>query len=236
MSLHLPKTCLEITTLSPASAEIGILSCISAFLGVADVTLPKVLPVPIFIIKASFVFIGQMIWLLFSQGLRSSANSLVAAGNMLTKINFPREVLVFSAMGQTIFDFLIRVPLLIISVIWVGFFPDFSIFFCFPILVPLVFLTTAAGIWGGLHLGYEWNFNKLEPKGLRSVELQDEIIDKFKFAISISLLTANSVEESRELRKQFKGKRLVGEVDDISLWISRPDFEKSKPFIIQVLN
>jgi len=54
----------------------------------------------------AFVFIGQMVWLLFSQGFITSANSLVAAGNMLTKINFPREVLVFSAMGQTIFNIL----------------------------------------------------------------------------------------------------------------------------------
>jgi predicted RND superfamily exporter protein len=101
-------------------------------------------------------------------------------------------------------------------------------------IIPIIILATAAGIWGGLHLGYEWNFNKLEAKGLRSVELQDEIIDKFKFAISFSLLTANSVEESRELRKQFKEKRLVGEVDDISLWISRPDFEKSKTSLVRL--
>jgi len=101
-------------------------------------------------------------------------------------------------------------------------------------IIPIIMLATAAGIWGGFHLDYEWNFNKLEAKGLRSVELQDEIIDRFKFAISFSLLTADSVEESRELRKQFKEKRLVGEVDDISLWVSRPDFEKSKTSLVRL--
>ncbi len=102
------------------------------------------------------------------------------------------------------------------------------------IVIPVLIAVTAAGIWGGLHLGYEWNFNKLEPKGLRSVELQDEIIEKFRLSVSISMLTAKDIEESRELRKKFKQKRIVGEVDDISLWVSRPDFEKSKPHILKL--
>ena len=102
------------------------------------------------------------------------------------------------------------------------------------VVIPLVMLATAAGIWGGLHLEYEWNFNKLEPKGLRSVELQDEIIDKYKLSISASLLTTESIEESRELRKQFKEKRIVGDVDDISLWVSRDDFDKSRKHIVEL--
>ncbi len=101
-------------------------------------------------------------------------------------------------------------------------------------VIPLLLIATAAGIWGGLHLSYEWNFNKLEPKGLRSVELQDEIIAKFKLSIAMSLLTADSVEKSRELRKKFKEKGIVGEVDDISLWVSRPDFEKNKKHIVRL--
>ena len=96
---------------------------------------------------AAFVFTGQMVWLLFSQGVTTSANSLVAAGNMLTKINFPIEVLVFSSMGQTLFDFLIRIPLLGIIFLWVGFFPKPTILISFLILIPLVFLTLGMGFF-----------------------------------------------------------------------------------------
>ena len=99
---------------------------------------------------AAFVFTGQMVWLLFSQGITTSANSLVAAGNMLTKINFPREVLVLSATGQTIIDFFMRIPLLIIIFIWVGFIPDISIVFGFILLIPLVFLTAGLGFFFAL--------------------------------------------------------------------------------------
>ncbi len=102
------------------------------------------------------------------------------------------------------------------------------------VVTPLILLLTAVGIWGGAHLGWEWNFNKLEPKGLRSVELQDEIIDKYKFSIAFSMLTVDSVEESRELRKAFREKSLVGEVDDISQWVSRPDFDDSHSHIVEL--
>jgi uncharacterized protein len=102
------------------------------------------------------------------------------------------------------------------------------------VVIPLLVAATAAGVWGGLNLQWEWNFNKLEPKGIRSVTLQDDIIEKYKLSMSLSLLTADSVNDSRRLRKELKAKPLVGEVDDISLWISRPDFAESHPFIVEL--
>ncbi|MBD3306433.1 MMPL family transporter [candidate division KSB3 bacterium] len=101
-------------------------------------------------------------------------------------------------------------------------------------VIALMVVLTALGIWGGLNLKWEWNFMNLEPEGLRSVELQDEIIDKFKLAVSVSLLTADSIEESRSLREEFKEKGIVGDVDDISLWVSRPDFEENKSYIAEL--
>ncbi len=102
------------------------------------------------------------------------------------------------------------------------------------VVAPLVLLLTMGSIWGATHIGWEWNFNKLEAKGLRSVELQDEIIDKYKFSIAFSLLTVESVEKSRELRKAFEDKSLIGEVDDVSQWVSRPDFDESHTHIIEL--
>ena len=92
-------------------------------------------------------------------------------------------------------------------------------------------LATVVGFWSGTRLDWEWNWMMLEPEGLRSVDLQDEIIDRFKLSVSMSMLTADSVEESRRLRKEFKDKRVVGEVDDLSLWVSRTDFDQTRAFI-----
>lgn len=99
---------------------------------------------------AAFVFLGQVVWLLFSQGLTKTAGSLVAAGSMLTKINFPKEVLVISAVGQTIFEFMLRIPLLLIIFFWVGFIPKFSLLLLPIMLIPLLLFVIGLGFFVSL--------------------------------------------------------------------------------------
>ena len=96
---------------------------------------------------AAFVFLGQMVWLIFAGGVTSSANSMVAAGALLTKINFPREVLVLSAVGQTIFELLIRIPLLLIIFVFVGFTPKLTILLVPFVLLPLLLLVVGLGFF-----------------------------------------------------------------------------------------
>lgn len=91
----------------------------------------------------AYVFFGQMVWLLFSQGLMSAANSLISSGSLLAKVSFPKEVLIISAIGQTVFDFIIRIPLLVIIFFWVGFTPKLTI-----LLVPLVIMPMLLLIFG----------------------------------------------------------------------------------------
>jgi len=99
---------------------------------------------------AAFVFYGQMIWLIFAQGLTLAAQSLTAVGPMLRKINFPKEILVISAIGQTIFEFLLRLPLLAALFIWTGFHPTPAIIFLPLIIAPLVLLCTGLGFLAAL--------------------------------------------------------------------------------------
>ena len=94
----------------------------------------------------AYVFFGQMIWLLFSQGLTTAANSLIASGSLLTKINFPREVLVISALGHTIFEFIVRIPLLMLIFLWVGFVPQPTIVLIPLVIIPLLFLVLGLGL------------------------------------------------------------------------------------------
>ncbi|MBN1674076.1 MAG: ABC transporter permease [Kiritimatiellae bacterium] len=58
---------------------------------------------------------GMGVWQLFAGCYRAGADALSAGGALVTKINFPKEMLVFAAMGQPLFDFLIRlVPVVIV--------------------------------------------------------------------------------------------------------------------------
>jgi predicted RND superfamily exporter protein len=102
-----------------------------------------------------------------------------------------------------------------------------------PVTVIIIVLV-AAGVASGFGLEWEWNFLNLEPKGLRSVALQDEIIEKFKLSPTISMFTAPTVEESRKYREELKKKRPIGTVDDISLWVSRPDVDENRPYIAEL--
>ncbi|MFA5033445.1 MAG: ABC transporter permease [bacterium] len=88
-----------------------------------------------------FALIGLSVWQLFSGGVTIGSHSILAAGSMISKINFPREALVFSAMGQVIFDFLVRFCLVILLFIVFKFVPSWGILL-FPFaLIPLILLT-----------------------------------------------------------------------------------------------
>jgi lipopolysaccharide transport system permease protein len=88
-----------------------------------------------------YALIGLTIWQIFSMGLSAGAGSLVGAGDLITKINFPREVLVVASMSQSILEILIKSVLIVIFFFVFHFCPSWiGIFFPF-FLLPLMLLT-----------------------------------------------------------------------------------------------
>lgn len=86
---------------------------------------------------------------------------------------------------------------------------------------PAVFLITtivivAFSIWAKGHIKFEYDFLELEPKGLRSIELQREIPRRFGMSDHAAWVVCNSVEESRRMKDEFMKKPLVGDVAAIS--------------------
>ena len=64
-----------------------------------------------------FLFVALLPWNLFSNSLSSAASSLVSAGGLITKIYFPRTILVLSTIIAKIVDFLFANIVLIIYMI-----------------------------------------------------------------------------------------------------------------------
>lgn len=88
-----------------------------------------------------FALIGLSIWQLFSVGIVSGAQSIVGASDMISKINFPYEVVVFSSIAESIFEFLIKFVLILIFFVVFRFVPSWGIVF-FPLaVIPILFLT-----------------------------------------------------------------------------------------------
>lgn len=82
-----------------------------------------------------YAIIGLSIWNIFTVGLTAGSNSLVNAGNMVVKINFPKVALVLAASGQSVVDFLIRVVLIAGAFLYFGVAPSWS-----GLIVGLLFL------------------------------------------------------------------------------------------------
>lgn len=88
-----------------------------------------------------FALIGVTVWQLFASGLVAGCNSIVGAGGMVSKINFPREVLVFSSVSQAFFEFLIKTVLIVILFIVYKYTPSWAIILSPLALVPMIALT-----------------------------------------------------------------------------------------------
>ncbi len=71
-----------------------------------------------------YAIIGLTIWNLFTVGLTACANSVVGAGSMVVKINFPKVALIFAASGQGLVGFLIRTVLIAFAFIYFGVAPN----------------------------------------------------------------------------------------------------------------
>jgi len=93
----------------------------------------------------AFALLGLTIYQLFSTGLTATTNSLLNAGSMVVKINFPKETLIISSMAHSIFDFIVRIVLVIFVFLFYKIVPSYkAIFFPFA-LIPLIFLTVGLG-------------------------------------------------------------------------------------------
>lgn len=92
-----------------------------------------------------FAVAGIALWQLFSVGLTSSANSLVGAGSMITKINFVREPLVISAVIQGIIPSLIQIGVLFVLFAWYQIIPPLTALLVPLATIPLLVLTLGLG-------------------------------------------------------------------------------------------
>ena len=67
---------------------------------------------------ALYLYVGLLPWTLFSNSLISSANVLVNNASLITKIYFPREILVLSTIFAKIVDFALASIVLVLFMIY----------------------------------------------------------------------------------------------------------------------
>jgi len=64
-----------------------------------------------------YILVGTTLWQLFTDGVNGPLNLVTQSKSMLVKINFPREALIIAAMLITLFNFAVRL-LILIPALW----------------------------------------------------------------------------------------------------------------------
>jgi homopolymeric O-antigen transport system permease protein len=67
-----------------------------------------------------FVYAGLLPWTFFSTTIASSANSLIASANLVSKVYFPRLIIPLSSSGSGLADFAIAAVILLAMMLWYG--------------------------------------------------------------------------------------------------------------------
>jgi len=86
-------------------------------------------------------------WQLFAGCVGASTGSLAGAGPLVTKINIPKEVLVFSSLGNPVFDFLVRLLPVAVVFIWMDVTPHWQIIYVPLLLIPLLLMAVGIGFY-----------------------------------------------------------------------------------------
>lgn len=93
-----------------------------------------------------FALIGMSLYGIFSTGLTASSNSIIGAGSMVVKINFPKISLVVASMGQAVVEFAVRLVLIVIVLALYGITPSWTVIILPLALIPLTLLTLGIGL------------------------------------------------------------------------------------------
>ncbi|MFC2113053.1 RND family transporter [Bacteroidota bacterium] len=94
---------------------------------------------------------------------------------------------------------------------------------------------TGIFLYQALTVTFDYNYLNMEPKGIPSVTLQDDIIDAFQMSPDFALVTTATIEESREIAEKAKEVSSISAVASISDYIpSKKQQEERLPYLVSI--
>ncbi|MGV0923047.1 ABC transporter permease [Empedobacter tilapiae] len=94
-----------------------------------------------------FVFIGSMLWSIFSESINSPLVSSNGARGLISKINFPKEAILLSGFYKTIFNSVIKLLIIVIALIFFQINPGFEVLYGLLMVLFLIFVGNAIGLF-----------------------------------------------------------------------------------------
>lgn len=93
--------------------------------------------------KPLFYFAGLVPWTFFSSSVNASIESLVGHRDLITKIYFPREIIIFSRVSVFFIDFIVSGFLLLILLFFYHIPINITLFWILPLLFLLIMFTNS---------------------------------------------------------------------------------------------
>jgi len=94
-----------------------------------------------------FVLSGLLVWLFVSQTFTSASTSMVANPHLITRIYFPRVILLMVAITVGLVDFLCAFALLIPVLIWYGLMPSIGALAFIPMFMLAIMTIFGLSLW-----------------------------------------------------------------------------------------
>lgn len=95
---------------------------------------------------ALFVLVNTTIWQFFTQLSIQATGSIASGGALVSKIYFPREVLVFSQVGSALINLGVQTLVIIIMLVFLRYIPHWSAFAIPFFLIPVALLSLGIGM------------------------------------------------------------------------------------------
>ncbi|PZU84852.1 MAG: polysialic acid transporter [Chryseobacterium sp.] len=93
-----------------------------------------------------YVFLGTMIWSVFSESISMPLLQTNSSKTLISKINFPKEAILLSGFYKTLFNTGIKVVIIIGVLFFYGYYPNFSFILFLLILVYIILFGICLGL------------------------------------------------------------------------------------------
>jgi lipopolysaccharide transport system permease protein len=96
---------------------------------------------------ALFALLGTTLWGFFAQVTLSAAGSVSSSGNLVSKVYFPREVLVLSSVGSSLVHLTVRAIVLVATFMILRYVPHWQVVFIPLFILPMIILGVGFGMF-----------------------------------------------------------------------------------------
>ncbi len=94
----------------------------------------------------AYVMFSTSLWQTFVEALQGPVQAVTKAQPMLSRVNFPREALILAKLGEVLFNFCIKLILIVGLFIWFRIPVGWSVILAFVALIHLIILGTWFGV------------------------------------------------------------------------------------------